>query len=128
MSAANASPRPTLLVVDDDLDVLLALSFVAEARGFDVERCSTAGEAIALARSGRRFSCLIVDQLLGDDRGIDVLAVLRSGGIETPAVVITTAPSELLRRRAAAAGAPIVEKPLLDEMLFTEIERLMRTD
>jgi FixJ family two-component response regulator len=62
--------------------------------------------------------------MLSDDRGIELLAMLRARGTEAPAILITSAPSDVLKRRAAAAGAPIVEKPLLDEMLFTEIERL----
>lgn len=126
MSPNNASPRPILLIVDDDPEVLRALGFVADTRGFEVEHCRSAREAIAVVGSGRRLGCLIIDQMLSDDRGIDLLASLRNRGVEAPAILITSAPSEALRRRAAAADAPIVEKPLLDDTLFTQIDRLMR--
>ena len=125
VSLGNASPRPILLLVDDDPDVLRALAFMAETRGFEVIHCRTVGEAIAVARPGRPFACMVIDQMLGDDRGIDLLGMLRGHGTEAPAILVTSAPSDALKRRAAAAGAPIVEKPLLDEMLFTQIERLM---
>lgn len=128
MSPVNATARPALLIVDDDADVLRALAFIADTRGFDVEHCRTARAAMAAAESGRPFACLVIDQMLRDDRGIDVLEVMRSRGTKTPAVLITSAPSDALRRRAATAGAPVVEKPLLDEMLFTQIERLTRAD
>ena len=128
MHAAHSPPRPTLLIVDDDLDVLRALAFVADTRGFDVELCRNAVEAVAVAAARPPFGCLVIDQVLGEDRGIDVLAALRSRGIAAPAILVTTAPSEGLKQRAAAAGVPIVEKPLLDEMLFTQIDRLMRVD
>lgn len=128
MSSTKDKPGRTLLIVDDDPEVLRALAFVADTRGFEVACCRTAGEAVALAGPGRRFACLIIDQMLSGDRGIDLLATLRSRGIEGPAILITTSPSDTLRRRAAAAGAPIVEKPLLDDMLFMQINRLMRAD
>lgn len=124
---ANTLLRPTLLIIDDDPEVLRALAFVADTRGFDVELCRTAREAITVAGARPPFGCLVIDQVLGDDRGIDVLATLRSRGIAAPAILITTAPSEELIRRAAALGVPIVEKPLLDEMLFTQIDRLIRS-
>jgi FixJ family two-component response regulator len=119
--------RPALLIVDDDPDVLKALTFMADARGFRVEHCGTAWAAIALVGAGRRFACLVIDQRLPDHQGIDLLAMLRGRGVATPAVLITTEPSAPLRRQAAAAGVPIVEKPLLDEALLTQIRRLMAT-
>lgn len=128
LSPVTPHRRPVLLIVDDDPDVLRALSFMADTRGFEVEYCRTAAEALSAASSGRPFACLVVDQMLADDRGIDLLEGLRSLGTRAPAVLITSAPSATLRQRAAAAGAPIVEKPLLDEMLFTQIDRLMRPD
>jgi len=121
----NPAGSPALLVVDDDPDVLKALSFMIEARGFLVERCTTAREAIVLADAGRTFACLVIDQKLPDLNGVDLLAELRSRGLDAPAILITTAPSAVLRRRAAAAGAPIVEKPLLDETLFNQIHCLL---
>lgn len=126
MSAADSTNRPTLLIVDDDAEVLRALAFMTDTRGFEVERCKTAREAIARASPDRTFACLIIDQVLPDLQGIDLLATLRERGVDAPAILITTAPSAALRRQAAAAGAPIVEKPLLDEMLFTQIHRLLR--
>lgn len=117
-----------LLIVDDDPDLARALAFMADTRGFRVERCGSAREAIALAGRGRRIACLIIDQNLPDLKGIELLALLREQGVEAPAILITSAPSAVLRRQAAAAGAPIVEKPLLDEALFTQIRRLIGAD
>jgi len=116
--------RPRFLIVDDDLAVLRALAFMVDTRGYDVLRCRNAGEAIAAV--GEPFACLIIDQNLPDLPGIDLLAALRGHGVAAPAVIVTTGPSPTLRRQAAAAGAPIVEKPLLDEDLFVQIGRLLR--
>lgn len=126
-SSSALIDRPTLLIVDDDPAVLRSLAFVADTRGFNVECCTTARHAlsVATARGERLFACMIIDQKLPDRPGIELLTILRDQGVRAPAILITTAPSPILKRRAARVGAPIVEKPLLDDALFTEIGRLI---
>ena len=128
MSSTLAGDRRALLIVDDDPDVLRALGFMADTRGFRVERCTTAEEALETCAARGSFDCMIIDEKLPDRRGVEIIETLRSLGVLAPAVLITTAPSPALRRRAAALGVSIVEKPLLDEALFTEILRLLRRD
>lgn len=98
------------------------MTFMAEAHGYDVQRCANAREAYTVAEGG--FACLVVDQNLPDGRGIDLVEALRTRGVTAPAILVTTGPSPALRRQAAAIGAPIIEKPLLGEELFSEINRL----
>ena len=128
MSFTATADSPALLIVDDDPDVLRALGFMADTRGFRVDRCTSAEEAIAASAARGPFDCMIIDEKLPDQAGIDLLEGLRREGVPAPAVLITTAPSARLRRRASTLGVPIVEKPLLDETLFTEILRLLRRD
>jgi two-component system, LuxR family, response regulator FixJ len=128
LSTSDPDSRPVLLIVDDDPDVLDALTFMIDVRGFRVVHCGTAGEAIALAEADPGYACLVVDQGLPDHQGLDLLTMLRSRGVTAPAILITTGPSADLRQRADAAGAPIVEKPLLDDALLTQIRRLLAID
>ena len=126
MSPSDTADRPVLLIVDDDPDVREALTFMADAHGFRVEHCGTARAAIELAGANPvRFACLLIDQMLPDHQGVDLLAMLRNRGVVAPAILITTAPSAALRRQAAEAGAPIVEKPLLDDALLMHVRRLI---
>jgi FixJ family two-component response regulator len=53
--------------------------------------------------------------------GLDLLAELRQRNITAPAVLITSHPSRSTRERAARDGVPIVEKPLLGNMLSDSI-------
>ncbi len=124
MSSPATNDPPALLIVEDDPDVLAALRFMAETRRYDVASGASAQDALDIA-ADRRLDCLIIDQKLPDRPGVDLLAMLRARGVRAPAILITTAPSPDLRRRAAIMGAPIVEKPLLDEALFTEVRRLL---
>lgn len=121
--ASPSATRPVLLIVDNDAAVLRSLAFMAGTRGYEVISCASGAEA--LARLDGPLSCLILDQHLPDAPGVHLLKEIRSAGVEVPALLMTTSPSALLRRQAAAAGAPIVEKPLLDESLFEQIEHLL---
>jgi DNA-binding response OmpR family regulator len=49
--------------------------------------------------------------------GLSLLKVLRSRGVDLPAVLITSAPDRRVRSRAAEAGAAIIEKPLFGDLL-----------
>lgn len=124
--APLASDRPVLLIVDDDAAVLRSLAFMAGTRGYEVIGCASATEAMTRLR--RSVACLILDQNLPDDQGVRLLGRIRAAGVTAPALLMTTDPSAALRRQAAAAGAPIVEKPLLDESLFQQIEVLLADD
>lgn len=114
--------KPRILIVDDEPEVLRALTFMGEAHGYEVQCCANAREAFVAADDG--FACLVVDQNLPDGRGIDLVKALRSRGVAAPAILVTTGPSAALRRQAAGMDAPIVEKPLLGEDLFSQITRL----
>lgn len=115
--------RPVLLIVDDDAAVLRSLVFMAGTRGYEAVGCANAAEA--MSRLDQSIACLILDQNLPDVQGVQLLEQIRAAGIPAPALLVTTDPSAALQSRAAAAGVAIVEKPLLDESLFQQIERLL---
>jgi two-component system, LuxR family, response regulator FixJ len=50
-----------------------------------------------------------------------LVAQLRGRDVLIPAILITPAPSENLRTRAASAGVSIVEKPLLGSRLLDSV-------
>jgi FixJ family two-component response regulator len=52
---------------------------------------------------------------------LDLIVELRRRKIDLPAILITTHPSAAVRDRAARAGVPLIEKPLLNDMLFQGI-------
>jgi two-component system, LuxR family, response regulator FixJ len=65
--------------------------------------------------------CLVLDYKLPGMNGLDLLVELRKREVDLPAILITTHPSSEVRRRAAVAGATLIEKPLLNDTLFQGI-------
>lgn len=104
-------PVPILLVVDDDVAVLNSLKFSLEIEGFLVRLYGTA-EALLNELNLPTFGCLLIDYYMPDMTGLELLAELRSRNVTLPAILITGHPSLALRRRAAEAGVPLIEKPL----------------
>jgi two-component system response regulator FixJ len=112
--------KSVMLVVDDDSAVRNSLRFILEVEGFQVRVYSSAEELLNEA-SLPDPSCLVVDYHMPGMNGLELVAQLRGRDVLIPAILITPAPSENLRNRAAAAGVSIVEKPLLGSRLLDSI-------
>ncbi len=117
---SRKNERGVILVVDDDPAVLTSLKFALELEGFVVKAFSTA-QSLLRHRIGRHV-CLVIDYRLPDTNGLDLLQRLRAKGVVAPAVLITSHPSEDVKRRAAKLEMPIVEKPFLGNSLVAAIK------
>jgi FixJ family two-component response regulator len=115
-----AAERPAVLLVDDDPAVANALQFSLDLEGFDV-RTFRDGESLLASQPLPLNGCLVLDYNLPGMDGLSLLETLRLADVRLPAILITTNPKAILRGRAAAAGAPIVEKPLLTDSLVTSV-------
>jgi two-component system, LuxR family, response regulator FixJ len=112
--------RPVVIIVDDDPAVRNSLKFSLEIDGFDV-RSFASGTDLLDAYDVCIGSCLIIDQRMPGMTGLDLIATLRDRHISAPAILITSHPNAAVRSRAAQAGIPIIEKPLLGNALVDGI-------
>jgi FixJ family two-component response regulator len=117
---------PVLLVVEDDVAVLNSLKFCLEIEGFEVKLYAN-GEELLNGPDLPRFGCLVLDYHLPDMTGLELLAKIRSRGVDLPAIMITSHPGLPLHRNAAAAGVAIVDKPLLGNRLTETIRGALGT-
>jgi two-component system, LuxR family, response regulator FixJ len=116
----NSLAPAVVLIVDDDPAVRNSLKFSLEIEGF-VVRTYASGRALLRDDDLPTCGCLVLDQVMPDMTGLDLLAALRSRAIALPAILITTHPAPALSLRAAAAGIGVVEKPLLGNALLEAI-------
>ena len=117
---AKLDSRPIVLLVDDDPAVAHAVQFSFDLEGIEVRSFNDAESLLAagdLPEGGR----LVLDYHLPGADGLELLARLRAKGVRTPAVLITTNPRAHLSLRAASAGVPIIEKPLLTDALLSAV-------
>ncbi|UIJ46312.1 histidine kinase [Sphingomonas cannabina] len=114
MTAENS-----ILLFISDASVLASLQFALSLEGFQV--------ADGLAAANPSATCLVIDQACRGG-GLDLLASLRAGGCNAPALLLATNPGAALRRRAGALGATIIEKPLLGDELTRALRRILQTE
>lgn len=116
MSEPHDKAQAVVLLVDDDAAVAHALKFALELDGFQV-RTFPEGDALLAVGELPTRGCLVLDVNLPGMNGLELLARLRARKVALPAVLITSHPNAALRAGAAAAGVPIVEKPLMADAL-----------
>lgn len=125
--APPADAQPVVVVIDDDAAVSHALKFSLELDGFHV-RTYPDGDALLAAAALPERGCLVLDMNLPGMDGLELLSRLRERRVSLPAVLITSNPNAALRARAAVAGVPIAEKPLLTDALPDMVRRMMERD
>jgi FixJ family two-component response regulator len=107
-------------VVDDDDAVCRALAFALDLEDFLVEVCAT-GETLLMKDLPLHDAVLVLDERLPGASGLDTLKELRARGVELPVILVTSHPKTALKDAAAAAGVPVLEKPLMGETLVAAI-------
>lgn len=127
MTDLRPEPRPWVHLVEDDEAVRRALTFALELEGFGVSSYAS-GEAALQGASEMVAGCLVVDERLPGIGGLETLRRLRAQHVDCPALLITSHPKPRFREAAAAAGAPIVEKPLVTETFVAAIRTALRCD
>ncbi len=125
-SGANTG-KPIVIVVDDDAAVCSSLKFSLELEGFAVRTYANGSELLG-ASELPAASCFVLDQKLPGMTGLEVLRQLRERSIAAPAILMTSHPTESVRRLAAVTGTPIIEKPLLGNALSEGIRSACGTE
>jgi DNA-binding response OmpR family regulator len=105
------SPKPRVLVVEDDLDSYQALSKILKHVGYETLSAETLAEARSLIGQAPRF--LVLDLLLPDGNGKDLLREVREGDFPIKVAVLTAAADkQLLDDVRALKPDALFAKPL----------------
>ncbi len=121
----QAGPRPRVLVVDDEPQIVRALKVVLREAGFDTSAAETAAEALDAA-SVRPPEAAIIDLVLPDGDGIELTRRLREWS-EMPILVLSAVGEESQKVRALEAGADdYVTKPFGTRELIARLQAALR--
>jgi two-component system, OmpR family, response regulator len=117
---------PTVLLIEDDLDLAAEVRVELERRGYDVLQASSYEDGVRLARAGEA-SLIVMDRML---RGLDSLSIveaLRRDGVKTPVLVISALSSVDERIRGLKAGGDdYLIKPFALGEMAARVEALAR--
>jgi FixJ family two-component response regulator len=121
-----ANSNALIFVVDDDAAVRSSLEFSLEIDGFAVRTYASAEEVL---RESDLLACrcFIVDQDMPRMHGLQLIAVLRKRGVDTPVVLTSSHATPALSRQARDAGIAVIEKPFLGNALIESIHNAIAT-
>src|SRR5215212_9477446 len=100
-AAPEKAPEATVLVVDDETNIVELLSVSLKFQGFEVYTASNGSAALDKAREVRP-DAVILDVMMPGMDGFGVLRRLRADGIDAPALFLTAR----TRCRTRSPGSP----------------------
>ena len=110
--------KPRVVVLEDDQDVAQLVREILDDSGFDTMTADHNTPAAVVA--GHRPRLMLMDLVLGDRDGRDVIAALRSAGLAQVPVVLLSGKQELEREMRSLGAVAALAKPFdIDELIGT---------
>lgn len=120
--------QETILIVDDNKEIVSALSDVLRAKGYAILGAYNGRQGLRLAVK-RKPNLILLDWNLPQLSGYQVLQALRERGSETPVVLMTIYGSENVAIQAFRLGVrDYVRKPLRIAEVLAAVERALTED
>lgn len=124
---SDPTSAPTILVVDDDPHILLALRLALQSRGYVVRAVPNGPSALAAAQDARP-DAVVVDLAMPRMDGVEVIERLRTW-TRIPIIVLSAHTDEANKVRALDAGADdFIDKPFGNEELLARIRSALRRE
>ena len=124
-----STPKPKVLVVEDDEIISYLLDFRLKREGFDVILASDGHQAYDYLENGTPPQLVLLDVMLPYLDGFEIITHLRGKPewSEVPVIMLTSKSQEQSIVRALDAGAnDYVVKPFRPDELMARLRRLLR--
>ena len=123
----GSSPRPHVMVVEDDAAMASEIVTDLETRGYEVRLAATGQAGLAAMRTDPSIRLLIADRMLPELDGLSMIEILRDEGVRTPVLVLSALSSVDERIRGLKAGGDdYLTKPFALDELAARVEALLR--
>ncbi len=119
------SKTGSILIIDDETEVLASLDELLKIEGYETATATTAAAGLEkLAKEP--FDLVLLDISLPDSNGIDVLKAIKRDSPEIPVIMITAYDSSQVAFQASREGAEsYITKPWDNDKLLLEIRNLL---
>ena len=120
-----APERRRILVIDDEVDIRESLELLLTSENYAVDLAENAAVGLQKFESGS-FDLVLLDLMMPDRSGLDVLKDIRERDKETPVFMLTAYGSVEVAVRALKSGAnDYFAKPWDNDKLLIEIDRMI---
>jgi len=111
--------EPTILIVDDNQDLLETFAMILRRRGFLVETAVNGSDAVEKFKN-RSFDVTLMDVVMPEMNGVDALRHIKAMEPDTPVILMTAYSDEELLETAKTAGVKkVISKPVHIDRLIT---------
>ncbi len=118
-------PKARVLVIDDETEIRESLDALLSLEGYSVEQAPNATEGLKRLENAS-YDLVLLDLMMPDRSGMEVLKEVRERDSETPIFMITAYGSVEVAVDALKSGAnDYFSKPWDNEKLLIEIERMI---
>lgn len=116
-----------ILIVDDDPRNIFALKLTLKSRGYLIESCIMAQEAIEILSNDQNFKVVLMDMMMPEMDGYEAIRIIRNTPAisHVPVIAVTAQAMPEDRQKCLDAGAQdYVSKPINVDQLMIAIEKL----
>ena len=115
-----------VLIVDDDISICKLLEKVMHSNELDTEVAGSGKEALELLKH-HTYDVILMDIMLGDMEGFDVIKELRASGIQTPVMIVSGRNEDYDSLYGLSIGADdYITKPFRPLVLGAKVKALIR--
>jgi DNA-binding response OmpR family regulator len=121
-----AGTGKSILVIEDEPDIIRGLRDALEFEGFEVHAASSGAEGLTMA-ADLHPDCVVLDLMLPDDNGYNVCEALRQRDPVVPIIMLTAKAQEADKVRGLEVGADdYITKPFSVAELIARINAIFR--
>lgn len=115
-----------LLIVEDSVDVLNALKNGFKNKNVITEHCRTGSEGLKKLKEND-YDLAILDLMLPELRGEEILEKVKAANIQTPLLILTANDNVHKKAKLLEGGAEdFIQKPFTFDELFARIQAILR--
>jgi CheY-like chemotaxis protein len=130
MSSPRPRAKPTILIVEDDLDLLKMLTRMLDPIG-DVVTATNGADALERIQAGMRPDLILTDVMMPRMDGLELARRLRNEPktAKTPVIMLTAknAPLDVIKGINAGARSYLT-KPFKHEELVSKVKKALRLE
>jgi two-component system alkaline phosphatase synthesis response regulator PhoP len=120
--------KRTILIADDEPDILEILNFNLESEGYEVIKATNGNDAVALAKKNKP-DLIILDVMMPGKTGFEVCKILRSNNeFEKTIIIFLTALNDESTeiKGLETGGDDYITKPISPKVLISRVNALFR--
>ena len=118
----------TVLLIDDDKSILRTFTRILQRAGYQTETAENGKDALEKIQA-RSYDIALVDIILGDSNGLDLLPKIEENSPKTVKIMMTGSDSYEKRDEACKNGADAyLTKPVNPEILLDVFAEKLRTN